>query len=198
MSRGIDYGRGVTNIDTATRIRYGVISQHSLADWFYDEYEPQYGEPTCPKCGNAAVNVAAPGGNALPDAAEEWENISRHGCDDYACLSCEHYLDSSDAFPEEPQGFKLEDDEYLAVDCLDSDVMVLRSPFYTFAPFCSPCVPGAGNLDSAVPEDRTDDVMLTQYGAKTYCFGHDYFEGERAPYRVFRVTDDSEVLPEVR
>jgi hypothetical protein len=73
------------------------------------------------------------------------------------------------------------------VDCLDSDILILKSPFYTFAPFCSPCVPGAGCLD-------TPDLE----GVKTYCFGHGWFEEQIAPYPVFRVSDDRRVIAELR
>jgi hypothetical protein len=54
--------------------------------------------------------------------------------------------------------------------------MVLKSPYYTYANYCSPCVPGAGNLDDIVEGE-----------VKTYCFGHDWFEEEKAPYPVYSV-----------
>src|SRR5690606_21275898 len=41
-----------------------------------------------------------------------------------------------------------EKDGYKITGCLDFDLFVLNSPYFTFAQFCSPCVPGAGNLDS--------------------------------------------------
>lgn len=188
MSTGIDYGHGLTNIDHATGIRYGVISQHSLAEWFFNEIESDYGEPHCPKCGAEAYNSN--------EADFDDESGSGAKSDiwfdgkDYYCLSCKFCFWSEEAFPEEPQGFSIDDGNYLAVDCLDSDVMVIKAPFYTYAPFCSPCVPGAGNLDG---------IQTTRIDAscpKTYCFGHGWFEGGRAPYRVFRVNDDVEVLPE--
>ena len=184
---GIDYGLGRSNVDPATGIRYGVISQHSLASWFFDDYQGEYGDPHCPKCGNPAVDVTSKGADYL-ETIEEYDQD--RGCTDYACDSCRYVFDSSEAFPDEPLGFKLEDDDYTAVDCLDSDVMILRSPYYTYAPFCSPCVPGAGNLDDS--EGHT-----SENGVKTFCFSHDLFEDRRAPYRVFRVEDDSEVLPDI-
>lgn len=50
--RGIDYSpRGSqVNRNPATGIRYGIISQHALASWFYDELEYVY-DPGCPDCG---------------------------------------------------------------------------------------------------------------------------------------------------
>ena len=173
---GIDYGHGTTNVDRASGIRFGVISMHSLAHWAYDDVEDDYGPPTCGKCGNEAVDY---------DDETHGEYRRGRGCCDYACESCEHYLDSSDVFSEESLGWSYEADGYSLVNCLDNDAMVLASPFYTFAQFCSPCVPGAGDLDNAMEE-----------GAKTYCLGHDWFEEWKAPYRVFSVETGLEVLPE--
>jgi hypothetical protein len=39
---GIDYGRGLTNIDTETGIRYGVISQNEVLQAWADSSEPDY------------------------------------------------------------------------------------------------------------------------------------------------------------
>src|SRR5437870_3160567 len=50
----IDYGLGRSNVDLETGIRYGVIPSNVIAEFFLDEFEPDYGEPTCPKCGNEA------------------------------------------------------------------------------------------------------------------------------------------------
>jgi len=180
----IDYGLGTTNIDTTTGIRYGVISQHSLAEWFFDEFEAQYGEPHCPECGEVVGYVSDIDYNDT-----DYTKYRQHGCDDLVCHTCKHTIDSAYCFPDEPIGHELKDEEYHAIDCLDSDVMILRSPYYTYAPFCSPCVPGAGNLDDAMPD------WCEPHGVKTYCFGHDYFEDHKAPYKVFRVADDTEVLP---
>ena len=79
----------------------------------------------------------------------------------------------------EPIGWEYSGDGYELTDCLDSDIMVLKSPFYTHALFCSPCVPGAGDLDNA-----------TEDGVKAYCLGHDWFEDGVAPYPVYDVIYD--------
>lgn len=83
----------------------------------------------------------------------------------------------------EPIGWVYSDEGYELQDCLDSDIMVLKSPFYTFAQFCSPCVPGAGNLNHP-----------TEDGVKCYCLGHDWFEEGHAPYPVYQVSDGKQVL----
>ena len=55
---GIDYGCGMVNVDHATGIRYGVISQGSVLQAWADSAEPDYGEASCPKCGNAVKDTA--------------------------------------------------------------------------------------------------------------------------------------------
>lgn len=173
---GIDYGLGRTNRDTETGIRYGVISQYTVGQAWYDDAQPDYGEATCPKCGNAAKEYG--------DSHEDYDSYSEYGCADYACENCEHTLDSCEVFSEEPLGHSFENAEYTLTNCLDSDIMVIKSPYYTFAQFCSPCVPGAGNLDSPMPE-----------GAKTYCLGHNWFESGVAPYPVYCVKTDALIAP---
>jgi hypothetical protein len=149
MSSGFDYGRGVTNIDPQTGIRYGVISMHSVLQAWADSSEPIY---PCSECGY------------WPDDSNEDEN---------ECEYCSAY------------GYKYEGEGYTIISCLDTDIMVIKSPFYTYARFCSPCVPGAGNLDEPDPDRQV----------KTYALGHDWFEAGKAPYPVFKVQDDQEVSP---
>jgi len=170
---GIDYGAGRTNIDSESGIRFGVISQHTVGQSWYDDSEPDYGAPSCPKCGGAAVEY---------DSEQHHDFEQMRGCRDYACVACVETFDSDEAFPQEALGYSYDGEGYKLVNCLDSDIMILKSPYYTFAQFCSPCVPGAGNLDSAMPD-----------GVKTYCLGHEWFESTAAPYPVYRVADDQEV-----
>jgi hypothetical protein len=177
----IDYGRGLTNIDHETGIRYGVIHANEVCQAWADSSESDYGPPTCGKCGNEAIGIDDP---AVPDLDEdhEWDDDGR----DYACAHCQRTFDSEDAYGCEPLAWTLDDGEYKATQGGDDcDIFILKSPFYTRAEFCSPCAPGACYLMS--PDDD---------GAKAYCFGHDWFEDGKAPYPVFRVADDSPVLPE--
>lgn len=218
---GIDYGLGRSNVDHATGIRYGVISSHDIGQSWYDSAEADYGDPHCPKCGNPAIVIPShseqlPDGGGvsitqeIPEAYEDYD-IEKHACGDYACEQCEYLFDGESAFPEEAIGYSYESDGYKMVDCLDSDVMVLRSEFFTYAQYCSPCVPGAGNLNTElVPEGSEEaeadrpivDVKAYHVAAeeagypRVYCLGHDWYEEHRAPYRVFKVSDGSEVLPE--
>jgi hypothetical protein len=179
---GIDYGMGLANIDHETGIRYGVISQHSISSWALSEdMESVYAGPFCPECGNEDLVNA----EDMTEAMNEWP-VAKYNCADYACGLCEILFGSESAFSEEASGLEYNSDGYTIIDCLITDLMVIASPYYTHAPFCSPCVPGAGDLDSA----RED-------GVRAYCLGHDWFDGDEAPYPVYRVSDDSLVpVPE--
>lgn len=193
MATGIDYGMGQTNIDKATGIRYGVIHHGDVGEAWYDQSEAYYGEPHCPDCGDEATSYDSDTHEGFADA---W-------CNDYACERCGCAIPSDDAFGDEPISHTYDADGYLAEQG-DHDIFVTRSPYYTYAPFCSPCAPGAGYLGNAIErheqsvgvvEDQSD---LNAFGVKTYCFGHDWFEDGKAPYRVFRVSDDTEVEPDAR
>lgn len=194
MSNGIDYGGGITNIDTATGIRYGVIPQGDVLQAWADSSKPYYGDPHCPKCGNEAIEVGSKAdtgkdenGNDLERASDRDDDgyeCARGACGDYACDKCEYLFDSEEAFGDDPLSYFLDDGEYEA-ECGDGDIFITKSPYYTRAKFCSPCAPGACYLRN--PSDG---------GEKAFCFGHDFFEDGVAPYPVYRVSDDSLVGPE--
>ncbi len=188
MSAGIDYGMGLSNINHQTGIRYGVISQYDVRQAWADSSDADYGDPHCPVCGNAVQDMSAPMDNAIDETEDDYEPYSRYGCADYRCVNCCHTLDSSEVYGDEPLGYRYEDDGYRAECSGDNGfgIFVTESLFYTYARFCSPCAPGAGDLNSAVGFD----------GVKTYCFGHDWFDNGKAPYRVFKVSDNSEVFAE--
>jgi len=81
--------------------------------------------------------------------------------------------------------FLYESNGYKIINCLDSDLMIIKSPFYTFAPECSPCVPCAGDLDS-IKEGR-------EYKKKTYCLGKDFYDEENKPtFKILEVATDKE------
>lgn len=78
------------------------------------------------------------------------------------------------------------DGGYKIIDYLDTDLMIIVSPYYCFAPEYSPCVPCAGNLDS-ISEGR-------EYSKKTYCLGLDFYEDEDKPkYKIYQVEDDKSI-----
>jgi len=157
-----------------------VIHQYAVLQAWADSSEPDYGEPTCPKCGNVAVMSDSEG---VPDFTEEhaWELASRYP--DYACIQCRYAFDADEAFGDEPNAFVLDDGEYKACSDDYGDVFILKSPYYTHAEFCSPCAPGACHLGSPADEN----------GPRAYCFGPDWFDESPCPYSVYRV-DNNECI----
>ena len=160
---GIDYGRGLANTDNETGIRYGVISQNTIGSLWHEKAEPNYGNPTCPDCQHEF------------DEGEMEPNDS--GC--IVCIDCDAWIDEGESgdvlYPDEPIEWYFKDDKYLMVysETLNS-IFVEKSPYYTECRFCSPCCPGAGDLDS--PEEG---------GVEAYCPGPDWFDGE-PPFPIYR------------
>jgi len=99
----------------------------------------------------------------------------------WTCPNCEN----EDFDFLEPRSFYFEDKEYSA-ECDDhGDIMITKSPYYTTCQFCSPCAPGAGYL-----------METCETGPKTYCFGHDWFENDIAPYPVYSVETGKQIFPD--
>lgn len=178
MEKGIDYGNGKVNIDLTTGIRFGVISSSDLLQTWTDESEAYYGDPTCPKCGEVAntIDLAMENYEKLPG----WE-INGIG---YVCHDCKYAFNSEEAYGDEPISWTLNVEEYEAEQGDDGNIFVTKSPYYTLAAFCSPCAPGACHLRSPIG-----------IGLKAYCFGHDWFDDNIAPYPIFCVDDNSYVAP---
>ena len=174
MNNGIDYGMGLTNIDKATGIRFGVIHSNAVGEAWYESSVADYGDATCPVCGEDMATYDEDKHGAYGESS----------CfSDYACKSCEQIYDSSEAFGDEPLGHDYTGDGIVASAGESGDIFITKSPFYARASYCSPCAPGACYL-----ENPSDD------GEKAYCFPHNWFEGGKAPYRVFRVADGIEVM----
>jgi hypothetical protein len=180
MARGIDYGMGLSNIDRETGIRFGVINVNELNEWAYEGFEAEYGEG-CPKCGGDVIEYD---GDKGEDGAAPYKPYRKGSCADHMCESCRLILGSDEVCGEDPIGHVLDDGEYKATMGTDGDIFVLKSPYFTRAAFCSPCAPGACHLSSPA-----DD------GERAYCFGHDWFEDEKAPYPVFSVATGEQVNP---
>jgi len=203
---GIDYGHVKTNIDMETGIRYGVIPVNEVTQAWCDDSEAVYPGPCCPRCGNEfTVNTTeicesvadALGVDGVADLAVvvtiDGEEYDLEDVVNW-CTTCVEEIDEDEANEGlEPQGFVYNTEGYQASQSQDSpDIFITKSDYYTWCDYCSPCAPGAGYLTSNRPfrgeDERGNDC-------KAYCFGHDWFEGGKAPYEVYRVSDDSEVLP---
>ena len=111
------------NMNPETGIPYGVIALNSLADWVFDEFFDKGTDET----------YAA--------ALAEWE--AEHPDDDPPDDFGE-WIDEAEYSLETPEGLKL-GLSYLGGAPL---VWVFESPHTTVTRACSPCVPGAGDLDS--------------------------------------------------
>lgn len=179
---GIDYGRGTTNIDK-NGIRYGVIQANHVGQVWYEDSEPDYGEPTCPECGNPVVDAFD---KQFEDVdLVDWKQYDNFGCIDYVCKNCEHTLDTNFVWPDEPFSFNYDDGDYKCHQGRDdSDIFIGKSPYFTYAQFCSPCAPGAIYLENEVEPDQNQ---------RGYCFGHDWFESGKAPYHVYSVGTGLEI-----
>ena len=196
---GIDYGMGKTNINHETGIRFGVIPSHDVLQSWADSSESDFGEPSCGECGGDAHSMDDDDAlwaaiSSTENPGNEWR-VEKYSDKAYFCPGCKRVFGSEDAYGDEPQAFILDDGEYEAIqrggDC---DIFITKSPYYTLAPFCSPCAPGACYLrDGALDEQ-----------ARAYCFAPDWFppcyddevtgkyEGAKTscPYPVWRVSDN--------
>lgn len=169
MGIGIDYGLGRVNVDKETGIRFSVLgfSCGALEEGVLGEFESVY-SMSCPSCGEELSDDTFPG-----------EGEDRH------CPSCGFEIPEDEEWPDDPDYYSFLDESLEAF--YSSDVLgiwIVRSPFYTRGRFCSPCCPGAIDLDE--PDNN---------GAKGFCFGPEWFVDGIPPYPVYRVSDDSLVHP---
>lgn len=183
--KGIDYSSpGATcNRDAENGIRYGVIPQNEVLQAWTDSSEPDYGSPTCPKCGRQADKPEEFGetfASGIPDDYTE----SRYEESEFVCVECKYLFGSESAFGDEPLVYFYDSDGYKAECGQDGDIFVIESPYFTRAQFCSPCASGACYL-----------LNECETGEKAYCFGHDWFEGGKAPYPVYSVETGALVNP---
>jgi hypothetical protein len=123
---GIDWGRGVCNIDVEKGIRYGVIHSHVLNQDVVSEIYDLVRESFCRNC----------------------ENIREESCEN--CCIDEVFGD-----------FSLEGIEGFLHS--DGNISVLRSKRTKYCNFCSPCVPGAGDLSSRGEDCEAYDVPEEWY-----------------------------------
>lgn len=179
---GIDYGALTnTNRDLKTGVHYGVIPVNHLGQAWFDEAVPDCGDASCPQCGNEVTDAA--GSREEEHIEDQYTDYGTRTWKDYVCHNCQLWLAADYVWPDEVKGYYVDDGEYVMQSDSEGDIFVMKSPYYTRADFCSPCAPGALYL----PHPNKD-------GAKAYCPGHEWFGGEKAPYPIFRVSDDTEVI----
>lgn len=175
---GINYGKNLVNYDKETGIHYGVINANEVPFWIEDS-EPYYGKPCCPKCGNEAIDYCEEY-NKNETIVDSYE-LAEYECNDFVCHDCQYVFGSESAFPEEPLSWYIDDKEYSA-ECSgdDNDIFVMKSPYYTYAQFCSPCAPSACSLSCPLQESIAEN--------KAYCLGINFFDEDNpCPYPVYSV-----------
>lgn len=172
---GIDYSgpESDVNRDSETGIRYGMINCNSLnQDALQDVYNN--GEDIVFEGQKADMKMAIAIG--ISNAVEE------HGGSiadpDELAAEIMDVVEWNDNYGESGP-HRYESEGVVVQTTSNNELWVFKSPFYTKAQFCSPCVPGAGNLDCFCTE-----------GPKTYCLPVDWFENEMAPYNIWKVGTD--------
>lgn len=152
-SIGIDYGMGKTNIDIRKGIRYGVVSQNEIdLSYWCDNQEFHY-TYSCPSC----------------------STVLKKGQDAKVCPSCRRRLDESDFDCLDPDYFFYKKNGYYIQQSYDdTDLFILKSPFYTRCAYCSPCAPGAGYI-----------MSTNKLGPRVYCLGPEFFEDGKNPYPMW-------------
>jgi len=176
----------MTNYDEKTGIRYGVISPHSINQ---DALNDIYTNGTDPYYGEGIKEIK----QHVQDFISSYPyRISEGTQDSIRDMLIE---DFSDGYENPDGAIDYSDNEYdLHVSGDNFGIFVMKSPYYTYCRGCSPCAPGAGDLDS--PMTSYIGAISTNFD-KALCLGTEWFDQDNPiPYRVFRVDNDQEVLPE--
>ena len=147
-TRGIDYGRGQTNVNPKTGIRYGIIPMNSVIPELWEDLEPEYGNPHCPHCGEDL-------GEDIPDMV--------------TCPQCGNESNDYDCYPESPDCWSYDGEDWKGFVDSYGDLWIVESKTITRGQFCSPCAPGAIYLQSGY----VDDGELA-YCLPLDCFSEDF------------------------
>jgi hypothetical protein len=173
---GIDWSDGSLNVDHQTGIHYGVIPAADVGQVWWDNVEPVYGPPTCPRCGSE---------NLVPYDLTAGRESLRPEEDNMRCRRCGIISLQECCAPEDPIAWVFQGEQYVLHQSQGSpDIFVLRSPYLTFGRYCSPCAPGAVYLKD-----------YHRFGAPAFCLDPSWFDGGVAPYGVWRIDDHTLVQP---
>ena len=176
------------NYDEKTGIHYGMISPNSVMAEVMNDLQISGIDPVYVESKNTFMDKITSVLDEYGFSAGHKDEILEPALDVFN----ETYTDDGSGI------FDYSDKEYTLHNSGDNfGLYVIKSPYYTFCRQCSPCAPGAGDLDAPT------EMMVTYHGKrqdcppyslKTYCLDKSYFEGEKAPYGVYRVEDDQEVV----
>ena len=166
---GIDYSCGSgANQDNETGIRYGVIAINSLASHIWDDIENIY-QSSCPHC--------------YTDLPDEFSVDLAN--EDLDCPFCGKLVTDESQWPEEPSGKAWKGDSDYQLEFTELYCFVTKAPVAIKATFCSPCMPGAGDLDSPNPD-----------GILTYALDPSFFdEYSPMPYEQSDLIEVSSLAP---
>lgn len=167
------------------------IMRNVLTDYFSDS---KWGDEKQSKLDDAVDAV-------VEDIYPDWNDTSTEQNADNAFNAIQdgfndnYQVDESGPLLYEGEGYVLKTDSA-------NDLWVLKSPYYTYAQFCSPCAPGAVHLSNPliVGSDtltikEQQEVQKNTFEANTgYCLDHDFFEEGIAPYPVFSVKTDVQII----
>lgn len=173
---GIDYGHGQANKNTETGIRFGVISIHSVnPDAVEDIYA--HGENLSHKqfIEEQKLKIERSLTDALEDFSIDEDKIKQLAetvFDDIEQDINDRYEENNDTYLYKKDGYIIQTSEL--------GLIILESPYFTYTQFCSPCVPGAGNLDAPLDTPHKNN--------KTYCLGTEWFE-DKKPYEPYLVKE---------
>lgn len=164
------------NQDPETLIHFGCIPARELINYaqtFYDE-----AEDTRFADGVHEIKTTIGELSELVDDETRAEMIE---------LATENY---SENYESEGAPLELNRDDVLILQGNgdETDIFVIKSLYYCFAPPCSPCAPGAGYLMDA---DKKKGGRHHPF--KTYCLDSSWFKGGKAPYKYYEVISDEAV-----
>lgn len=202
---GINYaGNLPTNKDTDTGIRYGVISQNDLMPEALDDVLTQGRDLDYENALEQAKHelMLALESDEPKDALRRTlgnyvrdSRIDSHIEEILELNSDPRFIDREAAFEIVSEDFSdsasmgggdcarmlYESGGYRIQTNSGGDAWCLKSPYFTFAQFCSPCAPGACHLGNPL------NLKARFADNRAYCFGHDWFEDSIAPYPVYLV-----------
>ena len=180
----------MANFDEKTGIRYGVISPHSISsNCDYDLYEgPNSTDPYYEKM---RTEISLSVDNLMTDTDYVVSDDLKEQIKDMILQ------EQSDIYENSDGQMDYSDSEYdLHVSGDNFGIFVMRSPYYTYCRNCSPCAPGAGDLNASFDSDEHE---ITEGYHRALCLGPEWFDkgddqyARKIPYRVFRVDNDMEV-----
>jgi len=181
----------MANYDEKTGIHYGVISPNSICQ-----------ETLSDLCDKSIDTI--------------YEESKKTFLSDLESFCDDHYLDfkniNEDSFIDEfnqnydndNHGYEYEDKDYfLQISDDNFGIFVIKSPYYTYTKQCSPCAPGAGDLNNPVEKEKYvkkgypsfNNLDMYSY-VKSYCLPKEFFDDEysKIPYRYYRVDNDKEEI----